>query len=237
MEILCIGNSFSRDAATYLHGIARHGGEKINIVNLYIGGCSLETHYNNMLTGAKAYELQVNGALTGFSVSLQEALTNRMWDYVSLQQASHFSIKYETYQPYLYALDEYVKRLAPNARRIIHETWAYENGSERLCSELGYKTHADMFRDIKSSYEKAAESINADLIIHSGTLFAKLVDEGFKIHEDTFHASLGTGRYALGLLWYKTLTGNDVMSNTFSDFLREIPGDEVLKIKKIVSEI
>ena len=111
MEVLCIGNSFSRDAATYLSQIARHGGEKINVVNLYVGGCSLETHYDNMLTGAKAYELQVNGALTGFSVSLQEALTNRMWDWVSFQQASHFSIKYETYQPYLYALDEYVKRL------------------------------------------------------------------------------------------------------------------------------
>ena len=237
MNVLCIGNSFSRDAACYLSGIARHGGEKINIVNLYIGGCSLETHYNNMLTGAKAYELQVNGVLTGFFVSLDEALKNRIWDYVSLQQASHFSIKYETYQPYLHALSEYVRRIVPTAKLVIHETWAYEDGSERLCVELGYKSHADMFADTKAAYEKAAESINADLVIHSGTLMAELVKNGFKVHEDTYHASLGVGRYALALLWYKTLTGNDVMNNTFSDFLREIPEDEVLKIKKIVSEI
>lgn len=237
MNVLCIGNSFSRDAACYLHSIARHGGEKINIVNLYIGGCSLETHYNNMLTGARAYELQVNGALTGFYVSLEEALKNRPWDYVSLQQASHFSINYETYQPYLYTLSEYVRRMVPTAGQIIHETWAYEDGSERLCNELGYKTHADMFADVKRAYEKAASDIGASLVVKSGTLMAELVKNGLKVHEDTFHASLGVGRYALGLLWYKTLTGNDVVNNTFSDFLREIPKDEVMKVKTIVSQM
>ena len=60
MNILAIGNSFSEDATRYLHNIARADGERINVVNLYIGGCTLDRHYRNMLSGARAYELQCN---------------------------------------------------------------------------------------------------------------------------------------------------------------------------------
>ena len=58
MHVLAIGNSFSMDAARYLHAIARADGEKLEIANLYIGGCSLERHFRNMLTDEERYELQ-----------------------------------------------------------------------------------------------------------------------------------------------------------------------------------
>ena len=74
MQILAIGNSFSSDATRYLHGIARAGGVPLQVTNLYIGGCSLERHFRNMHSDARAYDLQCNGHSTGFSVSLSEAL-------------------------------------------------------------------------------------------------------------------------------------------------------------------
>ena len=77
MEILAIGNSFSQDATRYLHRIARAAGVTLNVTNLYIGGCSLERHYRNMLSGERAYKLECNGEQTGFPVSLEEALYNR----------------------------------------------------------------------------------------------------------------------------------------------------------------
>ena len=58
-----------------------------------------------------------------------------------------------------------------------------------------------------------------------------------KIHRDTFHASLGLGRYALGLIWYKTLTGNDVLQNPFCDFDEEVSAEQLVIAKKCVQEV
>ena len=52
VRILAIGNSFSEDAAYYVHPMAAAAGIDVKIVNLYIGGCSLETHWRNMESGA-----------------------------------------------------------------------------------------------------------------------------------------------------------------------------------------
>ena len=210
----------------------------INAFNLFIGGCSLSRHYRNMLSDQNAYTLEMNGESTGFKVSLKEALLNRDWDVVTIQQVSSKSPYYETYQPYLNKIVEYVRLCVPKAKIAIHQTWAYEQDSRRLNVELGYNNHTDMFKDIEISYKKAAEAIDADFIIPSGEVFEKLIASGVeKVHRDTFHASLGLGRYALGLLWYAILTGNDIVSNTFSDFDEEILESEIEIVKKCVSEI
>lgn len=236
MNILAIGNSFSQDATRYLHGIAKADGEDLNVVNLYIGGCSLEKHYNNMLSDEKTYELQYNGIRTEFLVSLSKALLNRSWDIVTIQQASHLSFDYESYEPYATELAAYVRRHSPGARLYIHQTWAYEDGSNRLSAVAKYDSFASMQMDVISAYNKAAKSINADGIIPSGELFLTLLNSGItRIHRDTFHASLGIGRYALGLLWYQTLMGKSVLENTFSDFDEDISDGDVKRIKEAVS--
>ena len=238
MNILSIGNSFSQDAQRYLHRIAKADGFNLNTFNLYIGGCPLSTHYRNMLSEEKKYFLEMNGESTGFNVSLKEALLNRDWDVITLQQVSGQSPYYETYQPYLNKLAEYVRLCVPKAKIAIHQTWAYEENSQRLNVELGYKSQADMFGDIKEAYQKAADEINAELIIPSGEVFQELLKEGFeKIHRDTFHASYGVGRYALALGWYIMLTGNRIENNLFCDFDEYISGEEIAKVKKAVMQV
>ena len=238
MNILSIGNSFSQDAQRYLHGVAKADGTQLNSFNLYIGGCSLSTHYRNMLSDQKKYTLEMNGESTGFFVSIKEALLNRNWDIVTLQQVSNESPYYETYQPYLNKIAEFVRLCAPKAKIAIHQTWAYEQGSARLNDELGYKDQADMFKDVKCAYQKAADEIKADLIIPSGEVLQAMLKEGFeKVHRDTFHASRGAGRYALALAWYKTLTGNGIENNSFCDFDEEISREEIEKIKKAVMQV
>ncbi|MBE6596786.1 MAG: DUF4886 domain-containing protein [Ruminococcaceae bacterium] len=237
MNVLSIGNSFSQDAQRYIHGIARADGEKVNVFNLYIGGCSLARHYRNMLSGEKIYSLEMNGVSTGFFVSLSEALLSREWDVVTLQQASPESTDYKNYQPYLDRLTEYVRRCSPKAKIVIHETWAYEDGSQRLCERMGYSRRGEMFEDLSEAYALAAKAVDADLLIPSGELFEKLVESGItEIHRDTFHASLGIGRYALGLLWYAILTGNDISDNEFCDFDEEICREDIELIKECVTE-
>ena len=73
MNILAIGNSFSTDAMRYLHEIAMADGEKITTVNLYIGGCPLDLHEENIKNDARAYSIEYNGETTGFSVSSRGA--------------------------------------------------------------------------------------------------------------------------------------------------------------------
>lgn len=238
MNVLAIGNSFSQDATRYLHDIAKADGVDLTVVNLYIGGCPLSKHYRNMLADSKAYELQFNGVPTGFLVSLKEALLSRDWDYVSFQQASPSSVDYETYQPYLNELSAYVRKLAPKAKQVIHETWAYEQGSDLLNEKMGYSDQKDMYHDINSSYAKAKKDMDAYMLIPSGTLFQEMLSQGItRIHRDTFHASLGIGRYALALLWYRALTGRDISENTFSDFDEEISAEDVAKIKQCVMAV
>lgn len=238
MNILSIGNSFSQDAQRYIHRIAKCDGVDITTFNLYIGGCPLSRHYRNMLSEEKEYSLEMNGVSTGFKVSLKEALLNRDWDIITLQQASTFSIDYTSYKPYIDKLAVYVRECCPNAKIVIHETWAYEEGWDHRADKKVYLTRNDMFSDIHSAYEKAAKDINADFVIPSGSLIEKLIENGIlKIYRDLGHLTYGTARYAVGLLWYKMLTGNSVLNNTFSDFDEEILKDDIKIIKECVEEI
>ena len=235
MRILTIGNSFSEDATRYLAQIARTEGENFEVVNLMIGGCSLERHYRNMLDDKKDYFLMFNGVNTWFFMTLREALMSREWDVITIQQVSHLSFKKETYYPYITKLVDYIRSCQPKAKLYFQETWAYEDGSDRLLHMAGYNTHKAMLSDIQKTYKEVADAEKIDGIIPSGTLFGMMLDKGIKqIHRDTFHASLGLGRYALGLLWFRMLTGKSVSENSFSDLDQPANNDEIAIAKTCV---
>lgn len=215
---MTIGNSFSEDATRYLHEIAKAEGVDVEIVNVAIGGCSLAMHHRNMIEDNKNYLLIFNGVFTGFCVTLKEALHSREWDVITIQQVSHDSPKKETFYPYITELVSYIRASQPKAKLLFQETWAYEDGSQRLTDELGYGSHKAMLSDVQASYRAVAEAEGLDGVIPSGTLFGKMLDAGIeKVHRDTFHASLGLGRYALGLLWFRMLTGKSVAENGFCE--------------------
>jgi len=238
MNILSIGNSYSQDAQRYLHQIAEAGGVELNCYNLYIGGCSLARHYRNMLSEQAVYGMGMNGQDVGFPVSLKQALLNRDWDVITVQQASHFSTDYKTYQPYLKKLVEYIRLCVPQAKIYIQQTWAYEQDSPRLNEKMGYTDQKDMFNDLKKAYDQAAADEKLDGIIPSGAVLQALLAKGIeKVHRDTFHASLGLGRYALGLIWFKVLTGKDIADNTFCKFDEEVTPDQIAIAKKAVDEV
>lgn len=237
MNILAIGNSFSQDATRYLHDIALTDGIDLEVVNLYIGGCSLETHWNNAINDLRAYVYELNGVPTKKLVSIKEALESNKWDYITLQQVSHLSIDYRTYQPYLYNLSDYVKKFAPHARQVIHQTWAYEEGSERLTVELGYSNQYEMFLDLKSAYERASKDLGNLKIIPSGESFQIAISNGVRgLYRDGFHASLGSGRYLLGAVWYQALTGRSIFTNTFRELDEPIDEEEILILQKSAHE-
>ncbi len=236
MKILSIGNSFSQDAQRYLYRLAKKAGDNFKTVNLDIGGCTLRTHYLNSLEDKAGYSFEYNGEDVGLKVSIKQLLISDDWDVITFQQASHLSAHYETYTPYLEHLKEYVKKYCPHSKIYMHQTWAYEDGTERLREVGGYDSADAMFQDIRDAYAKAAQAIQADGIIPCGQAMFNATNMGIdKIHRDTFHASLGAGRYLLALAWYKALTGKDITNNDFDDFDEPVSDEERKIVIKAVN--
>ncbi len=240
IKMLSIGNSYSIDASTMVHDIAAADGVDINILNLHIGGCTLQTHWENAQSGAKVYASQLNGVSAG-TVSMQEALAKENWDYISFQQGSHESNDFSTYwteeKPYLTNLSEYVKNMVPHAEQIIHQTWAYQN--QRAIDRLGYTGAAPdarnaMFADVKAAYKTAAEKIKADILpCGEAVQYAQNV-LGFteeQIYRDGYsHLTEDKGRYLAAAVWYISLTGNSIMNNTFRP--QSVSDNELMKLKQ-----
>ena len=168
MNILAIGNSFSQDGTRYLHQVAKSAGVNLTVVDLEIGGCPLDKHYRNIKADAKAYAFEYNGYNTGFPLSIKEALLNRAWDVITIQQFSMESPNYDTFQPYLNYFVDYVRENAPGAKVYIQEIWSYENGSGVLKNWTNYSDTEEMFVDVKASYERALIDSKADGLIRSG---------------------------------------------------------------------
>lgn len=237
MKILSIGNSFSVNAMKYLHQIARADGVNIKAVALYIGGCSLATHYKNMNNDARAYDIVYNGVNTGFNTSIREALQSDEWDVVTVQQGSWYSVDYDTYQPYLDALVKHIKIHSPKSKIMIHKTWSYRQGCDYQ-KQLGYSDQIEMYNALSEAYNKANADMGGVEMLLSGDVMQSLLKAGIlDVHSDDIHAN-ALGEYAMGLVWYKKLTGNSPLGNTFRDFCYEAFADEVKssKINEIMTE-
>jgi len=224
IRVLAIGNSFSQNAVTYLRDIAAADGIKMEVANLYLGACSLEMHWQNASEDIKAYTLNKFYSTTESEndVSIKYALESKPWDFVVMQQVSQYSGMYETYQPYLTNLSEYVKSITPDATQLIHQTWAYEIDSNHGgFANYGYNQQT-MFLAIKDAYNKAAESINAK-IIPCGEAMQKAratapfdyANNGKSLCADGYHAN-AMGSYLLGAVWYEVITGKSILENTFT---------------------
>jgi len=214
VRVLSIGNSFSVDAQTYLNRIFESAGEKVYLGNLYIGGCPLSKHMANIESGDEAYNYYVNTVDVGFS-DIKTALADGKWDYITLQQASGMSGLWESYEPYIEKIAEYVKAYQPEAEILIHETWAYETGSTHAHFAFYENKRELMEKKIYACYQRAAEILKAKMIpVGEAVRLLRSTDAfnpqkgGEALSRDGFHLSLVAGRYLAGLVWYECLTGN-----------------------------
>lgn len=235
MKVLAIGNSFSQDATAYLYGMAHAAGQDAKVVNLYIGGCPLSRHAFNALGGGRDYALEYNGFLTGFRVSVRDALQNDAWDAVTVQQASHASFDYGSYQPYLETLAAYIRTYAPGAELLVHQTWAYEEGAERL-REMGFAHARDMFAQVEAAYARAAELLGARLI-PAGRAVQRAAEAGLaRMHRDGYHLSLGAGRYLAACVWLESVFGVSCRGSAFAETAEALPPELRAALETVAHE-
>jgi hypothetical protein len=226
MKVLSIGNSFSQDAHRWLHRLAEVNGLDVETVNLYIGGCSLETHWQNFVENNAFYDLEPNGGECVRKISIADALKMDKWDVVTLQQVSHQSGLPESYEPWLRCLAREVRKAQPEAKLYFHQTWAYDPDSDHV-HFVNYDRDQDkMYNCIIDATTAAAKSIDAE-IIPVGRVIQTLRTEaaefdggkgGLSLCRDGFHLSLNYGRYAAAATWLRTLTGAVIKTQPFEGF-------------------
>lgn len=221
MKILAIGNSFSQDATAYLEAIAESAGEDLFVRNLFIGGCSLAMHAENIKTGAATYAYQKDGAGDEM-ISVADALMREDWDFVTVQQVSGFSGVLPSYDPHLSELLCFILNHLPEVRILLHRTWAYERGAEHPRFPL-YSSDTDkMHAAILQATECVAKDYHLPIIpVGDAIQSAKdlpafdVRQGGISLHRDGYHLSLDYGRYLAALVWFCFFTGKSPDTVTF----------------------
>jgi feruloyl esterase len=165
LKVLMIGNSFSISATRHMPQVAKSMGLELDLASLYIGGCSLERHWDNCEKGKgnpdfKPYKMTrfVNGEKKEERpANVPEMLAVEKWDIVTIQQASHFSWKADSYHPFADDLiKKYIKELAPQAEVVVQETWSYTPWDKRLAT-WGIDQN-EMYRKLHRAYFDYAAS-------------------------------------------------------------------------------
>lgn len=222
LKVLAVGNSFSVDAMQHLYLVAKDAGiEEILLGNLYIGGCSLDTHNANMVDDLGKYTFYVSSEEAGGMVvegenrTAKYGITYADWDYITVQQASNQSGLPEKYSKLNDVIEYITANETSNAKLLWHETWAYQSDSAHPGFANYGNSQENMYRAIVNTITKVISPNDALCgIIPSGTAIQNLRTTalGDNLTRDGFHLSLGIGRYTAALTWLAAITGVDVSS-------------------------
>jgi hypothetical protein len=166
VRLLTIGNSFSANATKHLAGIAKAGGNTLIHRPLVIGGSSMQVHWDKAMLHEKN-PTDPKGLYT-FTQGLPAALESDKWDYITIQQASIKSHDLSTYQPYATQLRDYVKKHAPQATLLVHETWAYRKDDPRFFVKEPKpgepRSQAEMYEMLRNAYRTIAKELGVAII-------------------------------------------------------------------------
>lgn len=267
-KVLMIGNSFSISVMSHLPAVAKECGLKIDIASAYIGGCSLKRHMENVAKDGqkdfRPYKITrfSDGRTTNSRMNVTDALRLEKWDIVTVQQASGYSWREQSYHPHGDRLVAKIRELSPTAEIWVQETWSYTPWDARL-KAWGIDQN-EMYRKLHAAYASFARkhslkvipmgtaiqswrrelpvvytenSLGGD-VVGGGKLderdhFRRKPDNTWKIYCDTFH--LGRkGEYFQALVWAKTLFNADL--SKIRSFPEGISHSEGELMKKIASE-
>lgn len=159
-KVLAIGNSFSDSLLQHFPKVAADCGVRLSFGSLYIGGCSLKRHWENVGRDGdrefKPYLFERNacGAYSKSMINVCDALRAEDWDVVSIHQASPDSWRKETYEPYGGRLIGKIRELAPHAQIVVQETWSYTPWDKRL-AEWGFDADT-MYARLHEAYTEFA---------------------------------------------------------------------------------
>ncbi len=250
LKVLMIGNSYADDTINHAYEVARATGidpANIKVADLYIGGCVLNTHWDNW-TGNKAvymYNEEQEGWFKSggkYDTSLKQGISKEKWDFITFQQGSSESGLADKYNN-LHNLMEEVRKFAttvsaenpnanPNVKLVWHQTWAYQADS----GNSGFKNYnyiqETMYNGIIDCLQNKVLKEDFAAIIPNGTAIqnarTSLIGDNLS-RDNSDHLTHDLGRYIASLNLVKVLTGRDISNVEITESLGGLNAD-LLKV-------
>ena len=220
LKILAIGNSFSVDAMkNHMYDMLKSADyDQVILGNLYIGGCSLDTHWNNINGNLSAYQYQKNDdngewVYTENATALS-ALQDETWDIITVQQASPDSGRGNTYGN-LQNIVNWVNqnKTNSNAKVLWHMTWAYQQNSDHEGFANYGNDQMTMYNAIVNAVQNNVLTVNGiNGVIPAGTAIQNLRTSGLgdTLTADGYHLKDTYGDYTAALTWFRAITGESL---------------------------
>ncbi|MBE6425802.1 MAG: DUF4886 domain-containing protein [Planctomycetaceae bacterium] len=206
VRVLTIGNSFADSLRRYFVQTVESADCKLIVGYLNIGGCSFERHWNNV-----AKELADPTKPAHFRTTYLEKIQSEEWDFISIQQVSHCSWRYETFQPFADDLIGFLKKNCPNAEIVIQQTWAYHPNEKRLAG-WGF-SQREMYEKLTAAYDTLAKKHGLRVIPTGDAvqLARETQPSGYRPEDpstiftgDGFHLN-ARGQYLQACVWFSML--------------------------------
>lgn len=223
-KILMIGNSYSRDAATFLWSIAESAGfdpGNIHVVNMWIGAQTFDKHAIATVSGQgylrEIYTGPTKTELNG--IKLSEAISYDDWDVITFQQGPAHSGLIEKYENHMETLTNWALQnaLNPNVKIGFYLTWAHHKDSTQSYFPSYDNDQMKMYKMTVNAFIKKILPVSGvSFVVPVGTAIqngrTSYFGDAFTI--DGYHLN-DHGKYVAGLAFFKAITGMSLDKVTF----------------------
>ena len=183
VNVLIVGNSFSRDSLFYTREIAAEKDIDVTMGLLYFGGRDFTYHYDTREESVNSlYINNFGGGAVNNAISLKTVLTDPTykWDVVILQNyfgVIYTSISDSKWLPVGADLAEYVHGLVPDAEIMLNAVWSFEEGysygSTGITKQLQAETDEYIYTKNLETAEAIKDRIGVDVkVVPVGTAIA-----------------------------------------------------------------
>ena len=233
-SILFIGNSFSNNAFAYCRQIGEASGVNFVVGNLWIPGSTLEQRWDALIHNKPSFIYERTWDATEKDHTVADALADREWDYIVLQQMSLLAGVFSSWEPEAHEFIEYFAEHQPNAEIVVYQTWGYSEG----CTAEGFEDFncdtETMTQAIITATKQIAKAEHLDMILPVGSVFRTLRADGFDVTKgepDLRHAN-DLGCYAAGQTIFSMVTG--IMPSEDSFMLGRLTGEEAALVRAAI---
>lgn len=222
LRILCIGNSFTKDAVEHLPKmIAAAGIETVKIVHMYYGGRTVPEYYEGYDTknDYTCYMLNTGTDIwTSFrGKTLHQTVSSDQWDIVTIQEHTGNYRAWSWTDEEKGALTGLIDRIKadqqghlPSFKYIMSQAYfdmdKIGNSSRPY---MTFTTQEEMFDVIVAQARKVLDETEIDEIIPTGTVLQNLrsssLDNDMNLTRDGYHMDYGISRYAAACAVFEML--------------------------------
>lgn len=216
LKVLCVGNSYSNDTFWMLRDIAESAGKRVTVGISHLSGGTLSQVYDaiNGNGTVSTYNKFTDGGLNArTNFNARDIITDEDWDFIFFQQASTSAMNYDSYQPHLTNIVDYVRNNAtnPRVRLGMNMPWVRPISSSTIGTP---EKQLEVNADIVNACQQAMFDTDLEIFIPTGVAVMNgrkndyLAEIGNELTRDNSHLDEGIGRYLAAMTVFNTLYGD-----------------------------